>query len=73
MRRSFLLAVPFLILMIPCAYAEEQRFSDYLLAFLAGSINTFGCLGFGVGGLPAGWYRISFPMGGLRQELIQVE
>jgi murein DD-endopeptidase MepM/ murein hydrolase activator NlpD len=27
---------------------------------------------FGVGDLPAGWYRISFPMGGLRQELVQV-
>lgn len=27
---------------------------------------------FGVGNLPAGWYRISFPMGGLRQELVQV-
>ena len=27
---------------------------------------------FGAGDLPAGWYRISFPMGGLRQELVQV-
>jgi murein DD-endopeptidase MepM/ murein hydrolase activator NlpD len=27
---------------------------------------------FAVGDLPAGWYRISFPMGGLRQELLQV-
>jgi hypothetical protein len=27
---------------------------------------------FGVGDLPAGWYQISFPMGGLRQELVQV-
>ena len=27
---------------------------------------------FGVGDLPAGLYRISFPMGGLRQELVQV-
>lgn len=27
---------------------------------------------FGVGDLPAGWYRLSFPMGGLRQELVQV-
>jgi murein DD-endopeptidase MepM/ murein hydrolase activator NlpD len=27
---------------------------------------------FAVGDLPVGWYRISFPMGGLRQELLQV-
>jgi murein DD-endopeptidase MepM/ murein hydrolase activator NlpD len=27
---------------------------------------------FGVGDIPAGLYRISFPMGGLRQELVQV-
>jgi hypothetical protein len=27
---------------------------------------------FGAGDLPAGWYRLSFPMGGLRQELVQV-
>ena len=27
---------------------------------------------FGLGDLPAGLYRISFPMGGLRQELVQV-
>jgi murein DD-endopeptidase MepM/ murein hydrolase activator NlpD len=27
---------------------------------------------FAVGDLPAGWYRITFPMGGLREELIQV-
>jgi murein DD-endopeptidase MepM/ murein hydrolase activator NlpD len=27
---------------------------------------------FAVGDLPAGWYRITFPMGGLRQELVQV-
>lgn len=27
---------------------------------------------FAVGDLPAGWYRVTFPMGGLRQELIQV-
>lgn len=27
---------------------------------------------FAVGDLPAGWYRLSFPMGGLRQELVQV-
>jgi murein DD-endopeptidase MepM/ murein hydrolase activator NlpD len=27
---------------------------------------------FAVGDLPAGWYRLSFPMGGLREELLQV-
>ncbi|OGO36076.1 MAG: hypothetical protein A2W35_04305 [Chloroflexi bacterium RBG_16_57_11] len=27
---------------------------------------------FAVGDLPAGWYRITFPMGGLRQDLLQV-
>jgi murein DD-endopeptidase MepM/ murein hydrolase activator NlpD len=27
---------------------------------------------FAVGDLPAGWYRITFPMGGLREELLQV-
>ena len=27
---------------------------------------------FAVGDLPAGWYRVSFPMGGLRHELVQV-
>ena len=27
---------------------------------------------FGVANLPAGWYRVSFPMNGLRQELVQI-
>lgn len=27
---------------------------------------------FSVGDLPTGWYRLSFPMGGLREELVQV-
>ena len=27
---------------------------------------------FGAGDLPAGWYRITFPMNGLRKELVQV-
>jgi len=27
---------------------------------------------FGVGDLPAGWYRITFPLNGLRKELVQV-
>jgi rhodanese-related sulfurtransferase len=33
MRRSLLLALPFLMLMVPCVYAEEQRFGEYLSRF----------------------------------------